>query len=465
MVKKTCRCGSKSKDVQCSKQFSCDIKCKKIRDCRKHPCNKKCCSGDCAPCENMCGKSLNCKNHKCTSRCHQGACYPCNKQTEVSCACGDTKIKVPCGKENNTKPPKCRQLCEAKSNCHHKEQVQHMCHFGKCPKCKQICGKERSCGHTCPEPCHDNVPVKVERKERPVGPWEERGDEYVVKKLPCSPCPIPVPVPCLGQHEIADFPCHNSKPTSCGRNCGRKLACTNHTCERDCHRVRQAVDEFSAGVNCKKCSRDCQIARPDGCDHPCQLGCHPGPCQSCDVNIKLNCHCGLVTLFIKCGILTAKMTDAEKEELTCCKDQCPKLMSCGHRCLRTCHSGPCSPAEECKKKIKMTCPCKRIKQDDRCYNVTLKNLERNVSCDKECQKIKEEERKRKISEKSNIEEDILAKEEAERFERTLEGRGKKKKKNKKIEEIEKESFYDKNKIYVISLAVLVAVVLGYFISQ
>ncbi len=287
----------------------------------------------------------------------------------------------------------------------------------------------------------------------------------MVKKLPCSPCPIPVPVPCLGQHEIADFPCHNSKPTSCGRNCGRKLACTNHTCERDCHRVRQAVDEFSAGVNCKKCSRDCQIARPDGCDHPCQLGCHPGPCQSCDVNIKLNCHCGLVTLFIKCGILTAKMTDAEKEELTCCKDQCPKLMSCGHRCLRTCHSGPCSPAEECKKKIKMTCPCKRIKQEDRCYNVTLKNPERNVSCDKECQKIKEEERKRKISEKSNIEEDILAKEEAERFERIVEGRGKKKKKNKKIEEIEKESFYDKNKIYVISLAVLVAVVLGYFISQ
>ena len=65
---KRCRCGAKSKEVQCAKTFSCETKCKSIRDCGRHPCNKKCCPGSCPQCEQACGKTLSCKNHKCMSR-------------------------------------------------------------------------------------------------------------------------------------------------------------------------------------------------------------------------------------------------------------------------------------------------------------------------------------------------------------------------------------------------------------
>ncbi|KFM83579.1 hypothetical protein X975_10980, partial [Stegodyphus mimosarum] len=36
-----CRCGQREKSVPCCKEFLCDIKCKRKRDCGKHYCNKK----------------------------------------------------------------------------------------------------------------------------------------------------------------------------------------------------------------------------------------------------------------------------------------------------------------------------------------------------------------------------------------------------------------------------------------
>ena len=32
-------------EVLCTKDYTCDVKCKNMRDCRKHACNKKCCDG------------------------------------------------------------------------------------------------------------------------------------------------------------------------------------------------------------------------------------------------------------------------------------------------------------------------------------------------------------------------------------------------------------------------------------
>jgi len=465
MVKKTCRCGNKTKEVQCSKQFNCDIKCKRIRDCRKHPCNKKCCTGDCAPCEQMCGKMLNCKNHKCLSRCHQGPCFPCTKQCEITCNCGATKIKVPCGKEKNTKPPKCKKLCTKKSNCHHPDQDNHYCHKGKCPTCKKICRIKGDCGHRCPSKCHDNVPVKVE-KARPIGPWEDYAPEFVIKKLPCPPCPEPVPVPCLGQHEVIDRPCHDSKVVSCGRLCGRRLSCTNHTCDRTCHRVRQAVDNISAGINCKKCSADCSLPRPEGCSHPCNLGCHPGECKPCEVNLKLKCHCGLNNIFLKCGSLIG-ISEEERNTLLSCKDQCPKLIECGHRCSNMCHAGACSSTDNCRKKVKLTCKCKLKKQEFRCHEVYGKRVEDYISCDQKCEeKLKNDEVRGEIKEVEV--EDIYAKREAEIFERLMsdERSSKRRRRNRKkeIQVEQEESFYSKNKIYIASFAFLL-IVISYYSFQ
>ena len=44
-------------------------------------------------------------------------------------------------------------------------------------------------------------------------------------------------VVCIGGHETTDWPCWNSKPTSCQRECARQLKCGNHRCVRVCHSV------------------------------------------------------------------------------------------------------------------------------------------------------------------------------------------------------------------------------------
>ncbi len=156
------------------------------------------------------------------------------------------------------------------------------CHFGPCPTCKQVCDRKMSCGHSCPAPCHDKVKVTVNANGPKASvPWEERGPRSEVKTLDCPDCQHPVPVTCLGGHETADWPCHAAKAGSCGRKCGRRLPCGNHTCQRDCHRVRHAPAAEEAGVNCRKCEVGCQRERPDGCSHPCPRACHPGECEQC----------------------------------------------------------------------------------------------------------------------------------------------------------------------------------------
>ena len=152
MVIKRCKCGVKKKEVPCAKEYTCDIKCKKIRDCGRHNCNRKCCNGqNCPECDQPCNKTLACKNHKCVARCHRGSCYPCTLTKEVSCFCGTSRILVPCGMEKTTKPPKCRQKCKIPSDCHHERRTPHACHFGACPPCRQVCEEKLSCGHICPQ--------------------------------------------------------------------------------------------------------------------------------------------------------------------------------------------------------------------------------------------------------------------------------------------------------------------------
>lgn len=331
MIVKCCKCGAKKKEVSCAKDYTCDIKCKNLKDCKKHTCNRKCCDGrDCPPCDQICNKTLACKNHKCSSRCHQGSCYPCTLTKEVSCNCSSSRVLVHCGMEKTTKPPKCRQKCHKPSDCHHDKQLPHSCHFGRCPPCKQACLKVMKCGHSCPVTCHDQVLVKIDDTKKASTPWEDTGPKAEIRELECPPCRFPVPVTCLGGHETADWPCSIAKAASCGRKCGRSLPCSNHACLRDCHRVKNAPDEAQCGSNCRKCESECLKQRPEGCSHSCLKPCHPGPCDPCGQMIRIRCNCGITQLYVKCGEWTSA-DEAAKRQMSCCNDQCPKQMECGHR--------------------------------------------------------------------------------------------------------------------------------------
>jgi NF-X1-type zinc finger protein NFXL1 len=146
---------------------------------------------------------------------------------------------------------------------------------------------------------------------------------------------------------------------------------------------------LQAGSNCASCEFPCQLSRPEGCNHPCLLPCHPSPCKPCPQGIKLKCHCGLNQLHPPCHQWTMVNSQGIKEEiekLLSCGNQCAKNYSCGHRCQADCHPGECPKPEACRKKVKIFCTCKRLKKDFPCDVVRAGNAA--LECDDVCKEIK-----------------------------------------------------------------------------
>uniref|UniRef100_A0A915JJ56 NF-X1-type domain-containing protein n=1 Tax=Romanomermis culicivorax TaxID=13658 RepID=A0A915JJ56_ROMCU len=259
---KRCRCGAKEKEFTCGKEYLCEMKCKEKRDCGKHLCNRKCCPGGPefrpSPCELICQKSLQCGNHKCAQPCHSGPCYPCTLTQEVKCRCGKTTIKVPCGEERRVKPPKCKQLCDAKPVCKHDRRTPHKCHFGDCPPCKQTCNLKMKCGHQCPVLCHKGLLIDVNKSalKKSSTPWDKPQPKFELVDEPCPPCEFPRPVGCFGGHVIENVPCYRAAAFDCGRPCGLILKCGNHKCSLPCHAAKDQA--------CENCDEKCSLPRFGG---------------------------------------------------------------------------------------------------------------------------------------------------------------------------------------------------------
>ncbi|XP_054863590.1 NF-X1-type zinc finger protein NFXL1-like isoform X3 [Amphiprion ocellaris] len=396
-VEKECRCGKHRKLMPCHKEYLCDSKCPKTRSCQRHQCRRKCCPGNCPPCDQSCGRTLGCRNHKCPSVCHQGSCYPCPENVDVRCSCGSTVLVVPCGRERSTKPPRCKEPCRCPPSCHHPTREAHRCHPGPCAPCRQPCLLPLAgCSHTCPQACHDLVLVRSQQVQL-AGPWEQPTEPaFVQKALPCPPCQVPIPTSCFGEHEVSPVPCHRQGRFSCGRPCGRPLTCGNHTCSRECHLVTD-------GNKCEVCEEGCSKPRPPGCPHPCPRSCHRDDCPPCSQMIRQRCHCKISILYVECMILTAA-DDQTKVKLSSCNNQCPKELSCGHRCKQVCHPGECE--DRCQQKVKLRCPCRRIKKELQCCvsaqcvvqcDDTCRDQQRRVSHMKEAeQRAAQEEEQKKL---------------------------------------------------------------------
>lgn len=460
VVTKSCRCGSYQKEIACGKDFHCNKKCTQMRLCGRHLCNKKCC--DCLIkniyniCEKVCDNTLNCRKHKCAAPCHSGPCYPCERTDIIQCRCGYKKITVPCGTMKKIKPPPCNKPCKVPPICHHPKRETHKCHQGPCPPCKKICNLVyKRCGHSCVAVCHTKVWVKVNKndgKTQPMGPWEIQKETMQLKTLPCPPCEVSVPVTCLGGHETRPWPCHAARPTSCGRLCGKILPCTNHRCELVCHRIPS--EDVKNSIPCMECEKPCLFPRPQGCTHSCPKPCHPAPCSPCKQLVKMSCHCGIGTLYRRCSELTSATTE-QRNELLKCGNQCPKNYACGHRCMNNCHSGLCTNENECNKKVKLFCPCKRIKKDYVCSVVQKQEI--SINCDDICIKLKNEKRQAEAAllEQKRQAEEMRNQEEIQKFERKFKSRrkGKDKFDRKQLQE-ETNSHYMKYWI----LAVLICLI-------
>ncbi|XP_034255389.1 NF-X1-type zinc finger protein NFXL1 [Thrips palmi] len=450
---KQCRCGLHTKELPCAKEFLCETKCKRSKDCGRHPCNRKCCDTQCPPCEKVCGRTLTCGQHKCESVCHRGPCYPCPVTASVSCNCGASVIHVPCGRQRRTRAPRCSKLCLNPPECHHKKREDHACHFGHCPPCTQVCNMQHSqCGHNCSKPCHSAVWMKVER-QAPAGPWELAAPQLVQRNLPCPPCSEPLQVICLGKHDTTTMPCHAAKSMSCGKKCGRNLKCTNHLCDLECHTVNGDED-------CETCENACELPRTPGCPHECPLPCHPAPCPPCRATLRPRCHCGVTQVYIKCAEWTKPGCD--RVALTSCGSPCPKSFPCGHKCTALCHPGDCPDADKCAKKTKAYCPCRRVKKEVRCD--ILRSAEFSLPCDETCEVLKLQKEKSEVDEnkKRRAKEEEEARIEAERFQKRMEGTGRRKTRNRNQNEMKDDNKRSAFFYLSVTAVVIVFVAILYF---
>ncbi|GAA6016990.1 hypothetical protein JCM10207_001449 [Rhodosporidiobolus poonsookiae] len=107
-----------------------------------------------------------------------------------------------------------------------------------------------------------------------------------------------------------------------------------------------------AGQVPHSCAKPCARKRPKGCKHPCQLGCHPGPCPPCPVVLNERCHCTSRTLQLRCSSLHPSIPPTSPtdllalESLKSCHQPHGASLDCGlHACARECHAGPCGACD------------------------------------------------------------------------------------------------------------------------
>uniref|UniRef100_M4CY26 RING-type domain-containing protein n=1 Tax=Brassica campestris TaxID=3711 RepID=M4CY26_BRACM len=373
VVTKSCRCGGTKKQVPCRQDVVCERKCQRMRDCGKHPCRRRCCDGQCPPCSEICGKKLKCRNHKCQSPCHRGECAPCPIMVSISCACGQTHFEVPCGTENNQRPPRCRKLCNITPLCRHGQiQKPHKCHYGACPPCRLPCDEEYPCGHKCKLRCHGPRPPP--NREFILKPTKKMLNVHVESTpgSPCPRCPELVWRPCVGHHLAAErmMVCSDKTQFACDNLCGNPLPCGNHYCSFTCHPLEiKSSSSDKRSESCEKCELRCQKERSPKCQHPCPRRCHPEDCPPCKTLVKRSCHCGAMVHAFEC-IEYNTLSEQEQSKARSCRGPCHrKLPNCTHLCPEICHPGQCPSPEKCGKKVVVRCKCLTLKKEWLCKDV------------------------------------------------------------------------------------------------
>ena len=379
LVEKICRCRKTRRIGSCGSILICESKCQKFRNCLRHLCKRKCCNGDCYICKVRCNRVLPCGKHRCKIPCHTGCCFPCTYLRTLICACGSSKKQVLCDKNSYSSTRICELYCCKKSCCLHKYIQPHTCHFGECPTCTLMCDKPYiDCVHKCNTRCHSVESIQEKEIVIEEGPWT------VIKNIPqrsvqnCPPCNSKVIVSCVGGHIIREQICSERYIFNCDSLCGNTLTCGRHSCQLPCHKVELTKNNISIS-NCQECDYKCDQKRSKGCSHVCNLTCHSKECPSCLVKVKIPCYCGMLDLEYTCNEWTTSIRSGTLLNSSC-KGRCNRIITCGHRCAKTCHPGMCSSSEECRTKITLHCICGTITKKATCKDAN------SVDCDFVCQK-------------------------------------------------------------------------------
>lgn len=228
-----CQCAATLETIECKslkdRVFVCNRRCNKKLSCGRHKCQKSCCKkDDNHVCTMTCQKKLSCGRHKCAEVCHPGSCPTCWNVSwqELSCACGAEVLLPPiaCG--------------------------------AQVPACRRPCTRRHACNHPVDHTCHQDAS--------------------------CPPCTYGMARACFGKHTTMNNVLCCLPGVSCGKACGKQMACGVHVCQRACH-----------DGSCGDCNYSCTKVRP--CGHLCNQTCHeltsPNACPSVPCRVMLTVYC------------------------------------------------------------------------------------------------------------------------------------------------------------------------------
>ncbi|XP_058986249.1 protein shuttle craft isoform X1 [Musca domestica] len=373
-VKRECGCGKTSKTMQCciKETIECDSTCEKLLNCELHVCQEKCHEGKCPPCKEKvdqkchcsknerqvtctreshlkhvyscgkpCGKDLSCGNHKCNQCCHGGECKPCKMSPDLvtSCPCGKMPIVAEQRKSCLDPIPLCEGVCGKTLKCGKATNPHHCtfkCHAGNCPPCNKQTAVKCRCGH---------MDQMIKCRQLSTRADDARCKKLCTKKRSCGKhkckqeCCIDIdhfcPLPCrftlsCGKHKC-DLPCHRGNCPPCYRSSFEELFC-------ECG-AEVIYPPVPCGTKKPICKKPCSRQHP--CDHPPQHNCHSAAtCPPCMMFTTQWCY----------GQHEQRKTIPCSQKSFSCGLACNKPLPCGrHKCIKTCHEGPCqTPGEICK---------------------------------------------------------------------------------------------------------------------
>lgn len=272
---------------------------------------------------------------------------PCGKTSMRDLLLKNKIIRTSCKDPVPTCDKPCEKLLQCPHNTNERTTIdfhvcQSKCHVGECGACEREVQVSCRCGkETEMVKCSESESIKESK----------RCTRRCQKKKSC------------GRHQCTEM-CCNDKDHICMQVCNKPLSCGIHRCEELCHRgpcKRCLVASFEervchcgatiqyppirCGTKPLECSNKC--ARTHACDHPVSHNCHWE--EECP----------------PCSYLTSKMCMGNHEmrhnipchmkDVSCGKTCNKQLVSCSHRCQRTCHKGECSDsaADKC------TQPCQK----------------------------------------------------------------------------------------------------------
>ncbi|CAA6654762.1 unnamed protein product [Spirodela intermedia] len=386
---KFCRCGGLRKEVPCFQDLICERKCQKLRDCGRHACKRRCCDGNCLPCQRcrlhsfpifpscICGRKLRCDNHKCPSPCHRGICAPCPLMVSISCACGETHFELgSLWNRKRTEAPRCPKPCDATRLCRHSSTVKpHRCHYGACPPCRMICEEKLSCGHTCKLSATPKQDFSLRARKKKQGKPAQ-----TTPGSACPPCQEVVLRSCLGKHigEDRAMLCSSQVRFSCQNLCGNALDCGNHYCTKSCHALKPSLPSAAIDIGGAQAADDVPLGLTEPCEQ-CRLPCQKKPClptsmpstmppqrlSSCKVLVKRSCHCSSLVHVFECIYYNSLSAD-EQQRIRSCGGPCHrKLPNCPHLCSEICHPGHAHPSTTAT----VRCACGNLREEWVCRTV------------------------------------------------------------------------------------------------